>query len=67
MQKFILMRLIQVIPTVLFMSLVVFFLHRFIPGDIPSMMEGELGGDYDRAKVEALLGLDDPAPLAYIK
>ena len=67
MQKYILTRLVQVIPTILFMSLVVFFLHRFIPGDILSMLEGELGADFDRAKVEALLGLDDPAPLAYVK
>ena len=67
MHRYIARRLVQILPTVLVMSLIVFFLHRFIPGDILSMLEGELGADYDRAKVEALLGLDDPAPLAYVK
>ena len=67
MHRYIARRLVQILPTVLVMSLLVFFLHRFIPGDILSMLEGELGADYDRAKVEALLGLDDPAPLAYVK
>ncbi len=67
MHRYIAKRLVQILPTILVMSLLVFFLHRFIPGDILSMLEGELGADYDRAKVEALLGLDDPAPLAYVK
>ena len=65
MHRYIARRMFQVLPTILFVSALVFFLHRFIPGDIISMLEGELGGDYDRAKVEALLGLDKPAVPAY--
>ena len=66
MHRYIARRLFQVLPTILFISAIVFFLHRFIPGDIISMLEGELGGgDFDRARVEELLGLDKPAIPAY--
>ena len=50
MHRYIAKRLVQILPTILVMSLLVFFLHRFIPGDILSMLEGELGADYDRRR-----------------
>jgi peptide/nickel transport system permease protein len=67
MSKYIAKRLVQVFPTLLLVSLLVFFLHRFIPGDIITMLQGELGSDYDATKVRELLGLNTPAPLAYLQ
>jgi len=66
MKAYIARRLVEVLPTVLVVSLVVFFLHRFLPGDILDQLAGEIGaGDADMDKVKALLGLDKPAHVAY--
>lgn len=66
MRTYIARRLVEVLPTVLVVSLVVFFLHRFLPGDILDQLAGEIGaGDTDMEKVKALLGLDKPAHIAY--
>ena len=67
MQGYILRRLVELIPTVLLVSVVVFTLHRLLPGDIVDILLGEIAGDdVDRARIEALLGIDKPAPEAYI-
>ena len=68
MQGYILRRLLELIPTVLLVSVVVFTLHRLLPGDIVDILLGEIAGDdVDRARIEALLGIDKPAPEAYIE
>ena len=66
MQAYLARRILEALPTVLVISLLVFFLHRFLPGDILDQLAGELGGaDADLERVKALLGLDKPAHVAY--
>ena len=55
-------RLALVIPTLFLASLVVFFLIRFIPGDVIDLMIAEQGpiSDLNRGEIEQVLGLDLP-------
>lgn len=60
-------RLLLVIPTLLLASLVVFFLIRFIPGDIIDLMVAEQGpiSDLNREDIQHHLGLDVPVHIQY--
>ena len=61
MVKKILFKLLDVIPTVLGISLIAFLLIRFIPGDPVMLLLGERGADpvvYE--KMKSSLGLDLP-------
>ena len=66
MKKYILKRLIAIIPSMLVVSVVIFMIIHLTPGDPASVM---LGDQADIAAVEALresLGLNDPLPVQYI-
>jgi peptide/nickel transport system permease protein len=62
MQAYIIRRLILVIPTVFFVSLIVFIVIRLIPGDVIDIMEAQYGQSVglDRPAIEHLLGYDVP-------
>ena len=62
MQAYIIRRLILVIPTVFFVSLIIFVVIRFIPGDVIDIMEAQYGQSIglDRQAIEHLLGYDIP-------
>jgi peptide/nickel transport system permease protein len=62
MQAYIIRRLILVIPTVFFVSLIIFIVIRFIPGDVIDIMEAQYGQSIglNRAAIEHLLGYDVP-------
>ena len=62
MQAFILRRLLAVIPTLLFTSVIVFASIRLIPGDVVDLMlaQNDISTGTDRAVLEAALGLDKP-------
>ena len=53
MQRYIIRRLLLVIPTLLGVSLVVFTIVRLVPGDVISVISGDFGSS-DNASREAL-------------
>ena len=62
MRQYILKRLFLAIPTLIGVSLIVFFLVRFIPGDIVEQIAGDAPPTPEfREQVERELGLDKPA------
>ncbi len=67
MFRYILKRLLQLIPMLLILSLIVFFMVRMIPGDPVKNM---LGIDVPQEMVEVereRLGLNDPLPQQYLR
>ena len=58
-----------IIPTLWLLTLIVFFMVRFIPGDVIDIMvdkmELDAGGTVDRATIERKLGLDLPVYVQY--
>ncbi len=67
MQGYILRRLIALVPTLFFVSIIVFASIRMIPGDIIDLMlaQNDIATGQDRARVEAALGLDQPLMVQY--
>ena len=58
--SFILRRLLQLVPTFIFILVVVFVLVRLLPGDPASAVLGDRARDADVARINAELGLDQP-------
>ncbi|MFL6713112.1 MAG: glutathione ABC transporter permease GsiC, partial [Sulfurifustis sp.] len=60
MRNYIIRRLLALIPTLFFASLIVFISVRLIPGSVIDMMlsQNDIAVGKDRAQVEAALGLD---------
>ena len=69
MRAYIIRRLLLVIPTLLILSLIVFFSVRLIPGDTIDAMLGsqDFGAEGDREALERMLGLDVPAHVQYVR
>ena len=69
MQAYIARRLLAVVPTLLFASLIVFVSMRLIPGDVIDLMlaQNDIATGQDRAKIEAALGLDQPVYVQYFR
>ena len=67
MQAYILRRLLALIPTLIFASLIVFVSMRLIPGDIIDLMmaQNDISTGQDRALIEAAMGLDQPIYIQY--
>ena len=67
MRAYIIRRLLLVIPTLIILSIIVFFSVRFIPGDVIDSMLGKTDFlvDVDREALERMLGLDVPAYVQY--
>ena len=61
MGKYILRRLISVIPTLIGVTLVIFLFQRLIPGDPAVAMLGEHASEDNVARIRQQLGLDRPA------
>lgn len=68
MRTYIIKRLLLMIPTLLIVTLIVFFMSRMIPGDVVDLMlsEQQYVTEMDRAELEAALGLDKPIYEQYI-
>ena len=60
-------RLLPLIPTVLGVTLVVFLMMRFIPGDPVTNMLGEMYSEEDARQIRKELGLDQPLAIQYAK
>ncbi len=69
MHIYIIRRVLLMIPTLLLLSVLVFFTVRLIPGDIVMAMQAQSisEGVVDRAEIEAKLGLDVPTYVQYAR
>ena len=69
MRAYCIRRLLLIIPTLWILTIIVFLMVRFIPGDVIDIMvdkmELDAGGDVDREAIERLLGLDVPVYVQY--
>jgi peptide/nickel transport system permease protein len=65
MLRFIVRRLLQVVPTLLGLSLLLFVWLRSLPGGPETALLGERGTPEARAAVRARLGLDEPVMVQY--
>jgi peptide/nickel transport system permease protein len=64
--SFILRRLLQLIPTFIFIFVVIFVIVRLLPGDPTSAILGDRATDADVARINAKLGLDKSIPVQFI-
>ena len=69
MQAYLIRRLLALLPTLFFASLIVFVSMRLIPGDVIDLMlaQNDIVTGQDRAKIEAALGLDQPVYIQYFR
>ena len=68
MSAYIIRRLLLVIPTLIMLSVIVFLLVRFLPGDVIDAMAKDMvftEGTIDREALEHTLGLDVPVYVQY--
>ncbi len=65
MKRFIVKRILSVIPVLLIVSIVVFMLVHLVPGDPAAAMLGDMASPEDIAALHARLGLDRPLPVQY--
>ena len=66
MRIYILRRLIQIVPTVLMITLVVFIMMRSVPGDPVVAMLGDAYTEEDAIKARQTYGLDKPVLVQYL-
>jgi peptide/nickel transport system permease protein len=66
MSRYIIRRLLLLIPTLFLVTLLVFSIIRLLPGNIVVLMMSEQGYASDRAKLEQMLGLDQPFYWQYL-
>jgi peptide/nickel transport system permease protein len=59
-------RLLQLIPTVLGVTVIVFLIMHLAPGDPAAIMLGERANEEDIALIRARLGLDKPLHVQYV-
>jgi len=70
MRGFLIRRLLALIPTIFFATLIVFFVIRLIPGDIIDQMMSQQdisAQEVTRASIEKALGLDVPIHVQYVR
>ena len=67
MAKYFAKRLLQVVPVLLGVSLVVFLMIVFLPGDPVLLMLGPEATPEDLAALRSDLGLDQPTHIQYFK
>ncbi|WP_116133610.1 ABC transporter permease [Tropicimonas sp. IMCC34043] len=66
MLEYVLRRILQLIPTLLFILVVVFALVRLLPGDPASAVLGDRALDADVERINRELGLDQPIPVQFV-
>ena len=73
MRAYVIRRLLLLLPTLFILTILVFLLVRFIPGDVIDIIEGKMfyeggagtGDRLDREAVERMMGLDAPVYVQY--
>jgi peptide/nickel transport system permease protein len=63
--SYIVRRILQMIPTIVFILIVTFVLIRLLPGDPASAMLGDRARDADVLRINASLGLDKPVIIQF--
>jgi peptide/nickel transport system permease protein len=63
--NYIVVRLLQILPTFFLIMVVAFFLVRLLPGDPTSALLGIKASDADVARINASLGLDKSIPVQF--
>jgi len=66
MRIYVLKRLVQIVPTVLMISLVVFLMMQSIPGDPVVALLGDAYTEEDAVKIREAYGLDRPVLVQYV-
>src|SRR5713101_9552632 len=66
MRTYILKRLLQIVPTVLMITLVVFVMMRSVPGDPVVSLLGDAYTEEDAIKARESYGLDKPVLVQYV-
>src|SRR5439155_762597 len=66
MRTYILKRVIEIVPTVLMITFVVFVMMRSVPGDPVVPLLGDAYTEEDAIKVRQAYGLDKPVPVQYV-
>ena len=66
MRTYILRRLLQIVPTVLMITLVVFVMMRSVPGDPVVALLGDAYSEEDAIKARQAYGLDKPILIQYV-
>jgi len=64
--SFVTRRLLQLIPTLIFILVVIFVLVRLLPGDPASAILGDRARDEDVVRINAELGLDQPLAVQFL-
>ena len=69
MHLYVARRLMALIPTLIFASLIVFVTVRLLPGNVIDLMlsQNDIAVGKDRAALEAALGLDRPMAVQYVR
>jgi peptide/nickel transport system permease protein len=67
MREYVIRRLLLLVPTLMGVTLVVFLMMHFIPGDPVTNMMGEMFSQEDAQKLRQELGLDQPVLVQYLK
>ena len=72
MRAYIIRRLLSIIPTFILVTITVFVIIRFIPGDVLDLMIMQLGEtgateNFDRGALEHAMGLDESVPIQYFR
>src|SRR5205807_9350234 len=67
MLKYIGRRLGQLIPTLLGVSVLVFFGMHLVPGDVAQLLLGDKGTEADLQRLRHQLGLDQPVYVQYFR
>ena len=64
--KYIVKRILQMIPSVLLVLLITFTLSRIVPGDPARMMAGEQAPEEAGERIREEMGLNDPIPKQFV-
>ncbi len=67
MTRYIVRRLLLLLPVLLGVSAIVFAVLRAIPGDPVMVMLGTEAGEGERERLRAVLGLDEPVPVQFLR
>ena len=65
MRRYIINRILLIIPTIFIVSVLVFSISRLIPGSVVELMANEQGYGFDADEVREMLGLDLPIYVQY--
>ncbi|MBM3557439.1 MAG: ABC transporter permease [Alphaproteobacteria bacterium] len=65
MLTFLVRRVMMILPTLLFVSFIIFGLQQLLPGDPATAMAGEERDPEAIARIRAMLRLDEPLPVRY--